>query len=194
MNFEAKGLAPIESCDGDVRVRLLMPTGKFWNDFCASSEVTDGKNDPYDRYSKRIIRPIADELNLDVAFPSDGPPYPPFIRWAQNAPQIHQSPIGMFVHHKFGLWVSFRAALIGGIPQIEASVPSPCVGCAAFCQTACPVGAFVTGQYDVAKCRAHLRSGKVECWQGCLARRACPATKIQRAHSQSNFHMEAFVK
>lgn len=183
----------IESHENNERIQLLAPLPAFWENFTKSHEYVDGKIDPLDRYSKRVINPIAEEYDLQASFPSDGPPYPAFISWALNSNEIHISPLGLLVHNGFGLFISFRGALIGGKPINTHTSISPCDGCAAPCKTACPVNAFVDGQYDVPKCKEYLNSGDVECWQGCIARKSCPAASIRRDTDQSQFHMNAFM-
>ncbi len=182
------GLEPIVSDE----VVLLAPLPQFWAGFEASQEFEDGLDDPLDRYSKRVIGALARELNVEAVFPSDGPPYAPFISWALRAEGVFEAPIGLLVHDEFGLWISFRGALRVKGEQKRAA-GNPCVGCAAPCLSACPVGAFADGGYDVAACKAHLRSEDVECWRGCLARRVCPAGKIARSEAQNRFHMRAFA-
>ncbi len=182
----AIGLEPIASRE----VILLAPLPDFWQKFKASSEFTDGLDDPMDRYSKRVIKAIAERNGIEAAFPSDRP-YPPFIKWALEAEDVFLSPTGLLVHKKFGLWISFRGAL--KVPTARVSKDqSPCEDCPKPCLTACPVGAFEGGEYDIERCKTHLRSGDVDCWQGCLARRSCPANHITRDPEQSEFHMKAF--
>lgn len=184
-------LFPIESEDQGERVVLLAPLPEFWQAFQQSREARDGRPDPFDRYSKRLIEPLAKQFEMQAFFPSDGPPYPPFVTWAKNAPEVHISPVGLFVHHRFGLWISFRGALVGGKPRLP-SVINPCENCDRPCLQACPVGAFAGGNYDVDACRSYVREDQT-CRQGCLVRRSCPAAKIQRDLEQSAFHMRSFL-
>lgn len=183
-------------------VTILLGThADFWRVFMASAELTDGQPDPLDRWSKRIIGGFATQLGGRCSFPSDGPPYPPFIGWALKTGRFWQSPVGMMVHDRAELMISLRGALhlpaaAMDIAQKEAH-PSPCEGCARSCQSACPVGAL-TGHdpYDVAKCKAHLATpAGLDCLTaGCLVRRACPVSQhFGRDPEQSNFHMKAFV-
>ncbi|NHX27468.1 ferredoxin, partial [Escherichia coli] len=53
----------------------------FWPRFSASPEYADGTADPLDRWSKRMIGAVAAETGGRAIFPSDGPPWPPFIDW-----------------------------------------------------------------------------------------------------------------
>ncbi len=182
------GLAILVSDD----VLLLAPQPLFWRHFEQSSEFSDRDPHPLDRYSKHVINALGEEFGLDAVYPSDGPPFAPFIDWALKAEGVYLAPIGLLVHVEFGLWISFRGALkLAGAPK-RSSV-DPCENCARPCLNACPVEAFSHGEYDVERCRGYLQSGSVDCWQGCLARRACPAAKIERSVEQNTFHMKAFA-
>jgi hypothetical protein len=172
-----------------------------WSAFAASSEARDGGADPLDRWSRRVVGALAEELGARALFPFGGPPHWPFQRWAKRAEPMHSSPLGLLIHPRDGLWRGYRGALAFAervaMPSFEAA-QSPCATCAARpCLSACPVGAFAGGRYDVGACVAHLRreEGRACREGGCLARRACPVG-ASRAHkpAQAAFHMAAFLK
>ena len=200
------GLKPLAAADlapsdgfGTGQAVLLAPDGSgFWAKFAASADYSDGAADPLDRYSKRIVAPLAKQLGAQAVFPSDGPPYPPFIAWALRSGAVHQSPVGLLVHHDMGLFTSFRAAILLQSPVKNIPTQSsPCDSCETRpCTTACPVQALAAAQpYDVARCKSYAGSAKgADCLQGCLARRACPASAgADRLPAQSAFHMKAFL-
>ena len=171
----------------------------FWQVFTHAPEYRDKKDDPIDRWSKRIIGALADALGAMSAFPSDGPPYAPFIAWAKSTGRFWSSPTGMLVHDRAGLMISIRGALI--LPESsEVATPaqSPCTACATQpCVTACPVHALSgTHRYDVPVCKAYLGSaeGQSSCMQrGCAVRTVCPVSMaFNRPDAQSAFHMRAF--
>jgi hypothetical protein len=172
-----------------------------WEAFAASPEAHDGRAHPLDRFSRRVIGALADNLEAAPFFPFEGPPYQPFQQWALRAEPLHPSPLGLLIHPTYGLWHSYRGALGFrerlAIPPREAA-PSPCASCGARpCLSACPVGAFTTGGYDVAACASHLRSvAGAECMEGgCLARRACPVGAEHRhGAEQAGFTMRAFLR
>lgn len=171
----------------------------FWPVFTASPEYKDGSPHPVDRWSKRIIGALAETFDATTAFPSDGPPYAPFIAWAMDTGRFFQSPVGMMVHDTAGLMISIRGALIfDGIPDGPPPVTtSPCDTCAAKpCITACPVGALsATPPYDVPACKAFLdtTAGHDCMTNGCKVRNACPVSRrFDRPAAQSHFHMKAF--
>jgi ferredoxin len=168
----------------------------FWPVFTASAEYGDGQPDPLDRWSKRVVGHWIDKIGGAALFPSDGPPYPPFISWALKTGTIRVSPVGLLVHTQAGLFISFRAAV--ALPdkiRLPETPPDPCVDCARPCLSACPVGALGASGYDVALCKSCLDSppGKTCMDAGCLARRSCPVSQeFGRMPQQSAFHMKAF--
>ncbi|MGR3375130.1 ferredoxin [Salipiger abyssi] len=173
---------------------------RFWPLFAASPEAADGAPHPLDRWSKREIGALAATWQSEALFPSDGPPWPPFLHWAQRSGRAFLSPLGLLVHDTAGLLISYRGAL--ALPQrltLPEPPEAPCPSCEHQpCTTACPVGALRAGApYDVAACQRHLHSDAgAECRdRGCLARRACPLSQnLHRQDAQAAFHMAAFVK
>ena len=169
----------------------------FWPHFTASQEFRDGRAEPLDRWSKRVLTAIAAHNGAAALFPSDGPPYPPFYDWALASGAFAASPLNMLAHAKDGLMVSLRGALAlhFSVAAPDWGTP-PCESCATQpCMDACPVCAFETGTYAVAACHNHLdTSAGSDCMvRGCAARRACPASERSgRDPKQSAFHMRAF--
>ena len=172
----------------------------MWSAFAASEEAKDGAPDALDRWSRRIVTRLARTLDAAAHFPFGGPPWLPFIRWAQRAGPVHPSPIGPLVHPDHGLWHAYRGALafrerLDLPPRDERA--SPCEDCTERpCLSACPVGAFSAGGYDVDKCVAHIEHpAGVRCFGGgCLARHACPAGRdAAYGAPQAAFHMRAFL-
>ncbi len=186
---------------------ILLGTGPaFWPVFCASGEATDGAPHPVDRWSKRVIGGIAAAFGTTCSFPSDGPPYAPFIAWAMETGRFAQSPVGMMVHDRVGMMISLRGALhvteTLALPEtLPETLPGtvrfdPCADCPAPCASACPVGALsATAPYDVPACHDFLDGdGAKSCMvDGCLARRACPLSRgAGRRSEQSALHMRSF--
>ncbi len=179
---------------------ILLGTGPdFWPVFTTAPECGDGAPHPVDRWSKRILGGIADRLGATCDFPSDGPPYPPFIDWALKSGRFHKSPVGMMVHDTVGMMISLRGALLfdAEFPIPAASQASPCDSCADRpCTTACPVAALgADAPYDLAACHDFLDSpgGDACMMAGCAARRACPLSRqAGRDPAQSALHMRSF--
>jgi epoxyqueuosine reductase len=193
------GIAPLLPADGlPARFRsvlLLAPDEPgFWERFSASPEANDGRPDPMDRWSRRVVGRLACAAGGKAMLPFAGPPWRPFIAWALRAGTAWASPVTLLVDGTAGLWASFR----GGIALREEAPAAPararpCETCSRPCLTACPVGALTAVGYDVAACHPHLdRPEGRDCLQGCLVRRACPVGAARRPPPQSAFHMAAF--
>jgi len=177
-------------------VVLLGPGPGFWPAFSGAPEYADGLPDPLDRWSKRVIGALAADWGGHAVFPSDGPPYPPFIAWALASGQVCASPVGLLCHTEQGLWCSFRGAVrLPGLLPRETS-PAPCAACETkACRGACPARALTPAGYDTGRCHAFLdTSPGTDCLtRGCAVRRACPiAARHGRSEAQSRFHMRAF--
>ena len=172
----------------------------MWPVFAVSNESNDGVADALDRWSRRVVSRLARVLGGSAHFPFGGPPWLPFIRWAQRAGPVHPSPIGPLVHPDFGLWHAYRGAIAFrerlALPPRDDRA-SPCETCAGRpCLSSCPVGAFSRSGYDVEACVAHVESpaGARCLGGGCLARHACPVGReAAYASAQAEFHMRAFV-
>ncbi|MEX2519316.1 MAG: ferredoxin [Paracoccaceae bacterium] len=185
--------------DGAEAILLLGYGGPaLWSAFRAAPEAGDGAAHPLDRWSRRVIGAMAEELGAKALFPFGRPPYQPFIRWSYAAEPLHQSRLGMAVHEEKGLWCGWRGALAVFAPvdpPAVARAAHPCEGCPAPCICACPVSAFSAAGYDAAACRAHLNAPEgAPCRTGgCLARRACPVgRRFAQSAAQAAFHLNAF--
>jgi hypothetical protein len=168
----------------------------------ADAIVAMGEPDPLDRWTQQIVTPLATAICGKALFPSDGPPYWPFQRWAQRAEGVAPSPLGILIHPQYGLWHAYRAAIV--LPQVLDLPPRepfshPCDNCAEKpCLTTCPVDAFTGTRYEVDHCVRHVdatKSKSADCFQsGCQARRACPVGSSWRYQpDHAVFHMRAFL-
>ena len=157
----------------------------------------DGAPDPLNRWTVRVIEPLAQAFAARALYPF-GEPHWPFQRWAQRAEGLHPSPLGLLIHPEYGLWHAWRAALAFSerLPlPARRDAPSPCESCADKpCLSACPVGAFSSTGYEVTACAAHLSSAAASCRElGCHARDACPIGRVWRyPEAHIRFHMAAF--
>jgi hypothetical protein len=181
----------------------------YWAYFSQSAEFTDGAAHPLDRWSRRVAETIAKQLSLQALYPFEGPPYYPFQQWARRAEGLESSPVGVMIHPQFGLWHSYRFALLGtgfGVETAGVSAPSavdpanvsPCLDCVSQpCLHSCPVAAFDATGYAVERCFDYLhQTPQADCHrQGCLARIACPiAPNLSYIAAQGRFHLRAFLQ
>lgn len=179
---------------------LLSPDEpRFWDRFTQAPEYSDAQPDPMDRWSRRVISRLAHDWQANALFPSDGPPYPPFISWALASGRHWVSPAGLLVQDHAGLFASFRGALrLPGTLDLLLAPENPCIQCDNQpCTTACPVAALRPEGYDVHACRTHIAGhDSARCAsRGCAARRACPVSQqAGRNFAQSAFHMRAFLQ
>ena len=172
----------------------------MWRSFSEQRRAADEPN-PLDRWTRRVLTPLAEAFGGHALFPFGGPPHLPFQRWAQRAEPVHPSPIGPLIHPDYGLWHAYRGALAFAehfeLPPADQR-PSPCETCADKpCLSTCPVGALTPEGYDVAACATHIAgSAGADCMaQSCRARRACPmGREYTYGAEQSRFHMDAFLR
>jgi hypothetical protein len=191
---------PAESRAGTI-VLVGMVGRENWRTFEASPEFADRLPDPLDRWSRSTITRLAERLAARAVFPFEGPPFMPFQRWAEKADTLYTSPLGILIHPEYGLWHSWRGALIFddrlSLPP-KSQRPNPCEACKEKpCLSACPVGAFDRSGYDVGRCVAHIGNvqGRECVAHGCLARRACPiGVEYRYSDDELAFHMSAFLK
>lgn len=183
--------------DGQTVLLLGPRPPDFWPVFAASPEANDRAPDPMDRWSRRIIDGLAQDLSARALYPFGGPPYHPFYDWAIRSGRVHVSPVRLLVGNHDGLWVSFRGALVFGqgilVPD---SLPHPCQTCSDQpCRVACPPSALNESGYDVPVCKDFLRrpAGRDCMASGCGVRAACPISRESgRDPAQSAFHMQSF--
>jgi ferredoxin len=171
----------------------------LYDAFFAAGDIP-GHN-PLNDWTRRVVMPIAERFDARAAFPSDGPPWLPFQRWAMRAEGLKASPLGLLIHPEFGLWHAYRAALVFDQALDLPSAPvrvHPCDSCVDRpCLSTCPVGAVTAAGYAVDNCARHVASRAGEACRsiGCLARRACP---VGAAHLYPDramaFHMAAFLR
>jgi hypothetical protein len=168
----------------------------MWDVFSLSEEFGDGDADPLDRWSRRIIGPIARQLGGEAIYPF-GETLWPFQQFAKQATGMKASPLGILIHPQYGLWQAFRGAIVfADLPFISEPARSvhPCDACPEKpCLSACPVDAFSAQGFAVSDCRSHLAAeSEPHCMQsGCGARAACPVGNAY-GEEQVRFHMKAY--
>ena len=197
------GFHPDDNEVGLVNCRTLLMLGpdehRFWPQFIRSEEYLDGRPDPVDRWSARVIGDLATITGAQALYPFGTAPYLPFYQWALRTQSIHVSPVRLLVNQGQGLFISFRGALaLRGRIDLPAAIPSPCTECEAKpCLVACPVRAMGDHDYSDPDCRAYASSHEGQgCLEhGCAVRRACPASSnAGRRSAHSAYHMSEFLR
>tara|TARA_B110000503_G_scaffold135104_1_gene215077 strand:+ start:3138 stop:3875 length:738 start_codon:yes stop_codon:yes gene_type:complete len=191
----------------------------MWPAFSSSEEYLSGESDPLDRWSLRLGEQFARQYDGHAIYPFTGPPYQPFLSWAKDNGDSFQSPLGLHMHHQYGLWHGYRFGLILDLNKPanihlttspltkddptrdnfnnSKPIDHPCISCIQPCMQACPVGAFSSNGYDVVTCRTYVQQNpQVSCAQhGCDARLACPVSSLGGyVAEQHQFHMAIFAR
>jgi ferredoxin len=195
---------PEDGIDGSARTVILIGSvgPAMWRAFAASVPET-ARNEalnPLDTWTREVLTKAARHLGARALFPFEGPPFHPFMRWAQRAEAIAQSPIGPLIHPRHGLWQAYRAALVFNeaieVPAPERA-PIPCARCPEKpCTTGCPVDAIRRDAYDTRRCIDHVLSESgADCRAlGCRARRMCPVgVAFGHQPEQAAFHMGKLI-
>lgn len=197
-NLAIFGTCAVDPDDGiDAAALVLLGPAEpgFWAHVTAQPEFTDGKENPLDRWSARVIGALAADFDGQALFPFGGPPWHPFVGWAARTGRAHPAPVPLLVHDDAGLMVSYRGAIALPDALESRATPSPCPACAQPCRSACPVGALTSDGYDVPACHAYLdtQAGQDCLTRGCAVRRACPVSQSYgRTDAQSAWHMARF--
>ena len=184
--------------DWATAIALISPKEpQFWSHFCGSPEWRDGRSDPVDRWSKRVLGEVAAAYDGVAYFPFGGAPFHPFYSWAIRSGAFCASPVAFLADGTAGLFTSFRGAIaLRDAPKVVLA-PPPCATCLAKpCVTACPASALVPAGYDVAACHGYLAGTEgADCLNnGCAVRRSCPIGSSQRPPAQSAYFMSEFHK
>lgn len=188
-----------DDIDAQTVIVIANAGSEIWKPFQNSMESQDGKANPLNRWTRRVLDTLGSDLGGQCVYPFDGPPFQPFQKWASLAnPSIVASPIGIAIHPQWGLWWALRGAILidHKLADLDQEIePSPCEACPTKpCLTTCPVNAFTNPGYDVQACTSHISSEHSCVLNGCMARRACPiATELRYEGSHAQFHMSAFL-
>jgi ferredoxin len=155
--------------------------------------------DPVDRWVDRVLNAVLEGPLLGtgarIQWPrTDG--IVPVSALAMAARWGSPSPLGIFVHPRWGLWLALRAVvLLDSVwpERIEPVAPHPCDDCARPCLVACPVGAIrAVDPPDLRRSfEERLRPGAL-CGDACLARNACPlGLDVRPGAAQQAHHQRA---
>ena len=177
----------------------------LWRAFRASGPDMTARH-PLDRWVAGYLRAAAEALGAEFVDAMRAP-WPPIQQWAARAGAGHRAPVNLVIHPEYGLWHTFRGALLMAeiLPLPEApALDNPCETCAGKpCLTTCPADAFALpeggdfAEFDSPACVDHVESpaGRGCRTVGCLARRACPVGRLWAYDREpAAYHMGAVVK
>lgn len=171
---------PALSDGGATRTLILIGNAgpDLWRHFAPFLARHPALPNPLDTWVTETIGALAQAFGARAVYTHEGPPFHPFIRWAQRAEPVTPSPIRLLIHPVYGLWHAYRAALLFAVEIVLPSfysLPSPCESCAAKpCLAAGSSDARQLSGFDA-------------------ARRACPVGKdFVYGDAQSAFHQAAF--
>ena len=100
---------------------------ELWHAFQASGPDMAARH-PLDSWVAVYLRAAADALGAELV-DAMTLPYPPIQQWALRAGAGHRSPINLVIHPDYGLWHTFRGALLTAeaLPLPDAPAPdNPC--------------------------------------------------------------------
>ena len=137
-----------------------------------------------------VAGPLA-PLGPSIAWPGvDG--VAPVSILAMAAHWGRPSPLGLFIHPSYGLWVAIRGVtlLSQSVPErLEADEPHPCDECDEPCLPACPASALsAAAAPDVRLSFAERLRPGAPCEARCLARGACPVGTTWRPGAEQQAH------
>ena len=200
------GVPPLSDGRAAGTVVLIGNAGNdLWRAFRASGPDLAARH-PLDSWVAGYLRAAAEALDAEF-IDAMRAPWPPIQQWAARAGAGHRSPINLVIHPEYGLWHTFRGALLTAeilpLPDAKA-LGNPCESCAGKpCLTTCPAEAFALPEgggyadFDSPACVDHVESpaGRGCRTVGCLARRACPVGRSWAYDREpAAYHMAAVVK
>ncbi|OED35446.1 hypothetical protein AB833_29915 [Chromatiales bacterium (ex Bugula neritina AB1)] len=163
--------------------------------------------DPIDEYTVatvgHVMRERAGECDWQFLFPGNAAvnEVPNLQRLGAAAGWHHNSPLGIGINERYGLWFGYRAVVRIGVPVSASSgsassgsaVSSPCLTCEEkACLQACPANALSASEPPnltaCSKWRVQEQSG---CASTCLARISCPvAVEWRYSDAQIAYYYE----
>ena len=167
------------------RLVLLGNAGKeFWPAIQAHGMADV---DPVDNYSlemgQRFVAEYVDGVSAEFIYPAG--PLIPLQQIGKLAGWHHDSPLGLGISAKWGVWFAYRVAFLidAPLPLVqEAPSQSPCDSCIDKpCMSACPAQAVLgIGKFEFTSCATHRHQPGSGCADRCLSRLACPIAPEHR--------------
>ena len=227
LGFVLLGCFRPDDCARPPEMKIALPRGnvfaliasagqEFWQNFEADCDrraipinASDPQSNPLDDYTKKILKPLAENSGADYYHPSDRP-YLPFQSFCLVLDRLYRaqyndahlfvkSPLNILFHRQYGLNYGLRGLL--AFPQ-DFEIPAQdfpsaktaiidCNHCESQeCISACPAHAVTQQGFSVNDCRQYLADAQ-DCDSACLAREACPHSPeiYHYPEPQKKYHM-----
>ncbi|PCI28862.1 MAG: hypothetical protein COB67_05475 [SAR324 cluster bacterium] len=182
------------------RLLLLANGGRVFWDRLQEAEI-DSSN-PVDDYTIRIIDRYTREClqgnSTQLLYPSSTGF--PLQQLGELAGWGVSSPLGLEIHHDFGLWFAYRAVLLTQVKlplRVETPTLSPCRNCQTqACIASCPAkAAHMEKTFAWQACSLNRLKLDSPCQDQCPARLACPyAVEHQYPGQQIRYHGAVSLK
>lgn len=153
---------------------------------------------PVDDYVRDVVydcmSKYADPATWRLLFPGTDTNCPPLQSLGKAAGWHYDSPLGLGVNPRWGLWFAYRAVIALSIdlnPLIMLRTESPCVDCETkACVSQCPGKALTVGRLpDLGLCSEYRLRSESACAETCVARLACPvAADLRYDETQIEYH------
>lgn len=165
--------------DGDWQELVLLAHAGplLWQRVSAAQQAgTIGGDDPIDAYTVDCVKRLFSGCLRQILYP--GPQAPGLQALGQLAGWHRATPFMVGIDTEYGTWFAYRALLLtagGFLPTPPVDREHPCTTCRERpCLAACPPGALLSGQLDLATCLDYRLQANSPCAATCRAREACP--------------------
>lgn len=179
------------------RLVLLGHAGRtFWTALKAKDKALFDSTAPIDLFSRRIAEEVTETYwggaKTELLYPNAS--VVPLQQLGKIAGWHHDSPMGVGINKKHGLWFAYRALFLIDSPlpltqPLQSS--SPCESCFDRpCIEVCPANALKsTESIEIQSCSRFRIKKHSACKDRCLARECCPAALEQRYdREQISYH------
>jgi hypothetical protein len=197
-SIDTTGFAPLADC----QLMIIANGGShFWREMLTDNIDLEAVADPVDHYVLDVIsRSFNDDTAFRVIYP--GNHFVPLASLGKLSGWHHDSPLGLGIHEKFGLWFAYRSMLVtkklftassqlsvnNTLSSCESCLDKPCV-------ESCPASALAGQHLDIGRCITHRKSEQSTCQATCHARLACPVGREYRyGAEQIAYHYQHSLK
>jgi hypothetical protein len=190
--------AMLQAFDPERKYRQLILLGHGGRALWTTLKATGFSSaDPIDDFSVAVVRKWLDreagESAYRIIYPSaERRPAVPLQQLGRLAGWHHDSPLGVGINGRWGLWFAYRVALLADtdLPTTPAwTEPSPCTTCTDKpCIAHCPGQALTGGVLALDRCIGERKRPQSGCQATCSARLACPVGAEHRYDADQMRH------